>query len=180
MAGRPLAPRLSDVDIGPNMPMLEEWQMRGQDTVQQLFNNAFQERVHLTKSVCSFPAPDVGSALKTVAMLAQKCCSLGSLEAEQLALSSLRCQAGGEAANGITFVSPLAWSYGVKSLWRGITDSKKLCRLTRSILNGFRNGEPIQSRSIWEAPPGSAIYFLLHIYIYIERERYCHCMRIDT
>ena len=62
-------------------------------------------------------------------------------------MASVQCPAGGAAVDGIICVSPFAWSYTTKSLWRGNTDIKKLARLTRSILNGFNQAEPVNSRT---------------------------------
>ena len=42
----------------------------------------------------------------------------------------------------------LSWSFTDESLWRGLTDNKKIIRLARSMLTtGFRQDEPINSRT---------------------------------
>ena len=147
MACRSLVPRLSDVTVPPDMPPLEEWQLKAMEQVLQLHWQAFQERKLLTPMVMSLPNPSKEQVVPVLVSAAQKCCGLNPEEAENLASASVRCLAVGEAADGIIYVSPYAWQYTKSSLWRGDTDNKKLARLTRSILNGFNQAEPINSRT---------------------------------
>ena len=43
---------------------------------------------------------------------------------------------------------PLNWSYADESLWRGLSDNKKIVRLARSMVTtGYRQDEPISCRT---------------------------------
>ena len=43
---------------------------------------------------------------------------------------------------------PLSWSYADESLWRGMSDNKKIIRLARSMItSGYRQDEPINCRT---------------------------------
>ena len=43
---------------------------------------------------------------------------------------------------------PLNWSYADESLWRGLSDNKKIIRLARSMVTtGYRQDEPISCRT---------------------------------
>ena len=43
---------------------------------------------------------------------------------------------------------PLSWSYADESLWRGLSDNKKIIRLARSMItSGYRQDEPINCRT---------------------------------
>ena len=119
MAGRSLAPQLSDVTVPPHMPPLEEWQLNLMDRVTQLYEQAFQDRRLLTPMVMSLPNPSREQVVPMLASLAKRCCCLTPPEAENLALASVQCPAVGEAADGIICVSPFAWSYikGVLMAW---------------------------------------------------------------
>jgi hypothetical protein len=144
LPARSLAPRLSE----PPQPDegLEHWQSTCVKDVQNYFDQSFSERKLLTTMVCDMPSPDQATVVAYVTQLAEKACGLSSEEARNLALTSLACR-GQMSGDDTTRVSPYAWQYTPPSLWRGPTDNKKLCRIARSALNGFRVGEPIQSRT---------------------------------
>ena len=90
MAGRILAPRLSDVTVPPSMPPLEEWQLMAMAEVKHFHDQAFQERSLLTPMVMRLPNPSRGQVVPMLASLAQKCCCLSPPEAENLALASVQ------------------------------------------------------------------------------------------
>ena len=47
-----------------------------------------------------------------------------------------------------TTCPPLSWSYADESLWRGLSDNKKIIRLARSMItSGYRQDEPINCRT---------------------------------
>ncbi len=148
MAIRALIPRLSDVDL--KGASLEDWQEQTISKVQDYHNQAFQERVLLTPQVCAFAKPKQETVLSWLIGVVQKVCQLNDADAEHLARKALRTQSGptATAMDGILAVSPFARRYDDKSLWKGPTDNKKLCRLARLILNGFDSAEPIQSRTV--------------------------------
>ena len=116
MAGRHLAPHLSDVTVPPGMPPLEPWQQKLMGQVQTYHEQAFMERRLLTPMVMNLPNPSREQLVAFVASAAQKCCGLNSCEAESLALASVQCPAVGQAADGIIHVSPYAWLYTKSSL----------------------------------------------------------------
>ena len=145
---RVLAPKLSDVDLKGGSP-LEPWQVDAINKVQIYYEQASSERLMLTYAVSSFPKPSTETLVPSMARSIQQVCRADDVEAENMARGALCTKQGphATAADGILSVSTFAWNYGQKSLWKGPSDNKKLCRLTRSILNGYDQAEPIQSRT---------------------------------
>ena len=57
-------------------------------------------------------------------------------------------QPGEANYNGTRSTCILQWSFDDHSLWRGLSDTKKITRLARSmIVAGFKPDEPIRSRT---------------------------------
>ena len=147
MASRSLTLRLSDADISGTA--LEEWQIKSMSRIQDYNNVAFQERMLLTSKVCGFKKASRDTILPWLSGTCQKVLQLSSGAAEEMANKALATHTGPTATNvdGIWPMSLFAWSFTEESLWRGPTDNKRLCRLARSMLNGYHSSEPIQSRT---------------------------------
>ena len=55
---------------------------------------------------------------------------------------------GPPSFQGTWHTCPLSWSFADESLWRGMSDNKKIIRLSRSMVtSGYRQDEPINSRT---------------------------------
>lgn len=150
MANRPLVPRISDDEIKMIGGQLEDWQEKARDKIQNFHSTSYQERLLLTPMLRKFAKPDPETILPWLSGLTKKVCQLSDAEAENFTKNVLATHQGptATAADGIWKVSVYAWCYEEHSLWKGPTDNKKLCRLARSMLNGFDNAEPIQSRTL--------------------------------
>ena len=58
-------------------------------------------------------------------------------------------KAGPAVFTGMRTTCILSWSFDEESLWRGLTDNKKIIRLARSMVTmGYRADEPINSRTL--------------------------------
>ena len=54
---------------------------------------------------------------------------------------------------------PLTWLFDNESLWRDMSDNKKLIRLIRSMMiNGFLHDEPLRSRTFDLSAPEDNIF----------------------
>jgi len=147
MANRALGPRLSD--DGTCGDPKEPWQEKAIDKVQNLYSAAYQERVLISPQVLNFRTPGRDAIVPWLAGLAEKICRVGDAEAGEMAKMFMAPQRGNGADNvdGLYHVSPFAFSLDEDSMWKGHPDNKKLCRITRSMLNGYDLSEPILSRS---------------------------------
>ena len=100
----------------------------------------------LTKTIQEFPALYGSDVVDEIAFASQIAWNLNSEEAHTRAQELLAASPGDYSGTRLTCI--LSWSFADESLWRGLTDNKKLVRLMRSmILTGFQADEPLRSRT---------------------------------
>ncbi len=148
MAGRVLKPTPSKTED------LQEWQLVLTEKLSLLHAECFEKRMALTKTIQDFPPLEGAAALDEVAYAARVAWDLSVEKAHEKAAEILA--AGPPAFEGSRPTCPLSWSFRDESLWRGMSDNKKLIRLSRSMVTtGYRQDEPINSRTFdLTAPEG--------------------------
>ena len=140
MAGRTLrATPSSTEDLHP-------WQVTLLEKLSALHSECFQRRMALTKTIQEFPALRGTDALDEIAYAARCAWNLSPAEAHDRAQQLL--EPGPPEFTGTKDTCILSWSFADESLWRGLSDNKKIIRLARSMLTtGFIQSEPISSRT---------------------------------
>ena len=140
MAGRVLKPTPSTTGD------LCQWQLTLLDKLSALHSECFEKRTALTKIIQEFPKPEGVAALEEIAYAAQYAYNVPPEIAAQKAQEIL--QPGDPTFEGTMTTCPLSWSYADESLWRGMSDNKKIIRLARSMItSGYRQDEPINCRT---------------------------------
>ena len=140
MAGRALRPTPSTTgDLSP-------WQLTLIEKLSQLHSDCFEKRTALTKIIQEFPVLQGVAALEEVAYAVQIGWNVSLDIASEQAKEIL--QPGEPNFEGARTTCPLSWSYADESLWRGLSDNKKIIRLARSMITtGYRQDEPINCRT---------------------------------
>ena len=140
MAGRVLKPTPSCTED------LQPWQLTLADKLSQLHQECFEKRKALTKTIQEFPALQGVDALNEIAFAARVAWNLTPETALNKGKDILA--PGPPDFVGVKNTCILNWSFADDSLWRGLSDNKKIIRLTRSMVTtGFRQDEPINSRT---------------------------------
>ena len=118
------------------------WQKDLLESVDVLQGEAFSQHQALTRIIQALPRPTGQEAVNSVARAMQIARGLTEEEAEAQAKNFLK--PGDSNFSGLKETCPLMWRYDDESLWRGMSDNKKLLRFIRSmILNGFLCDEPL-------------------------------------
>ena len=140
MAGRALRPTPSTTDD------LSPWQLTLIEKLSQLHSECFEKRTALTKIIQEFPALQGVAALDEITYAVQIGWNVSLGIAPERAREIL--QPGDPNFEGTRTTCPLSWSYADESLWRGLSDNKKIIRLARSMItSGYRQDEPINCRT---------------------------------
>ena len=140
MAGRVLQAHPSSTEE------LQDWQHLLIDKLSHLHAECFEKRKALTKVIQDFPTLLGTDAVDEIAYAAQIAWDLNSDEAHQRA--TLLLAPGPPDFTGIKDICILSWSFIDESLWRGLSDNKKIIRLARSMVTtGFRQDEPVDART---------------------------------
>ena len=133
------------------------WQTHLLEKVNVLHQEAFEQRTILTRVVQDLPQPKGMEAISFLARAMQIGSGLSEDEANHKARQFL--QGGDSNFIGSKDTCPLMWRYDDKSLWRGMSDNKKLIRLIRSMMiNGFLRDEPLRSRTFDLSAPEDNIF----------------------
>lgn len=133
-------------DCPSNTEDLASWQITISKKLQELLQEAHLKRTVLTHFIQQFPRPTGEEAIQEVTMAIQIAFNLSSGPAEARARELM--QPGSAAYIGARITCILQWSFEDHSLWRGLSDNKKLVRLSRSMVAaGFKKDEPIRSRT---------------------------------
>ena len=140
MAMRSLRPTPSSTDD------LKPWQLTLIDKLNMLHQECFEKRTALTKIIQAFPPLKGEQAVEEIIYAARIAFHLSEEEASKRAKELL--QAGPPTFEGARSTCILSFSFEDASLWRGMTDNKKIIRLARSMLtSGYRTDEPINCRT---------------------------------
>ena len=140
MAGRALRPTPSTTGD------LQPWQITLGEKLGQLHQECFEKRTSLTQTIQQLPAMFGDNAVSEMAYAARVAWNLTPDAAYEKAREILA--PGVAIFEGTLFTCPLSWSYADESLWRGLSDNKKIVRLARSMVTtGYRQDEPINSRT---------------------------------
>ena len=138
--GRTLRPTPSNTDD------LAPWQVSLSGKLRELHQEAFESRKVLTHFVQQMPSPRGEKAMEEVALALQIAYNINSEQAEARARALMR--PGPPHFTGMRDTCILMWSFEDGSLWRGLSDNKKIVRLARSMLaGGYKGDEPIRSRT---------------------------------
>ena len=140
MARRALRPTPSTTeDLSP-------WQLTLSENMSQLHQECFEKRTALTEIIQEFPALQGVAALEEITYAVQIGWNVSLDIASERARVIL--QPGDPNFEGTRTTCPLSWSYADESLWRGLSDNKKIIRLARSMItSGYRQDEPINCRT---------------------------------
>ena len=131
MAGRALKPHPSSTDD------LQDWQLILTEKLSKLHAECFEKRRALTRTIQKFPALQGADAMDEIAYAAQVAWNLGLEDAHERA--KLILAAGPPEFLGTKDICILSWSFVDESLWRGLSDNKKIIRLARSMVTtGYR------------------------------------------
>lgn len=123
-----------------------QWQADLLKKLNELHEEAFEKHTVLTRVIQELPQPKGAEAVSLLARGMQIGSGLSEEEAKMKAREVL--QPSGPNFQGSMETCPVMWRYDNESLWRGLTDNKKLIRLMRSmVLTGFQEDEPLRSRT---------------------------------
>ena len=123
-----------------------QWQADLLKKLNELHEEAFEKHTVLTRVIQELPQPKGAEAVSLLARGMQIGSGLSEEEAKMRAREVL--QPSGPNFQGSMETCPVMWRYDNESLWRGLTDNKKLIRLMRSmVLTGFQEDEPLRSRT---------------------------------
>ena len=141
MAGRALRARPSHADD------LKPWQTQLTQKLLLLHQECHEKHQVLTRTIQGFLPPQGDAALAEISYAAQIAWNLNPEGALERAKSILA--AGPADFIGTRTTCILSWSFDDESLWRGLSDNKKIIRLARSMVtSGYREDEPINSRTL--------------------------------
>ena len=131
--------------VPSNTEQLAQWQLKLVQKLETMHNEAFQKRQPLITFIQELPAPKGQDALHDVAFALQ-IAGCQPDEAHQKAMDVLRPDSSHFTGSRDTCI--LQWSFKHESFWRGLSDNKKIIRLSRSMVTaGFKQDEPIRSRT---------------------------------
>ena len=106
----------------------------------------FENRTVLTHFVQNLPKPKGEQAIEEVTMACQIAYNIASGPAEAKARELM--QSGEPNFTGTRDTCIMMWNFEDHSLWRGLSDNKKIVRLSRSMIaSGYKCDEPIRSRA---------------------------------
>ena len=125
---------------------LSPWQLVLSEKLSQLHQECFEKHTALTQTIQQFPALLGPDAVSEITYAAQVAWNLSLDEAHDRAQSILA--PGPHHFVGARMTCILSWSFVDESLWRGLSDNKKLIRLARNMVTiGYRQDEPINART---------------------------------
>ena len=140
MANRILRARPSSTDD------LRPWQTTLTEKLSQLHREFFENRKSITRTIQGLPHPRGIDAVAEITYAAQVAYDLTYDEAHVRAQKIL--EGGPPHFTGTRPVCILSWPFEDESLWRGLSDNKKVIRLARSMVTtGYCQDEPISSRT---------------------------------
>ena len=129
-----------------NTDDLAEWQVTLSTKCKDLLQEAFENRRILTHFVQQLPKPTGEQAIQEVTIACQIAYNIASGPAESKARELM--QPGEPHFTGTRNTCILMWSFEDHSLWRGLSDNKKIVRLARSMIpSGYKRDELIRSRT---------------------------------
>ncbi len=122
------------------------WQKVLAEKLIKLNQETFEKRASLTQFIQGLDSPKGEEAVKEATFAMQVAYNLGPDDAEAKARQVL--QPGSPNFTGSRETCIMCWNFEDKSLWRGLSDNKKIVRLARSMVSsGFKPDEPIRSRT---------------------------------
>lgn len=125
---------------------LQPWQLSLTEKLSALHQEAFEKRLALTNTVMEFPKPIGEEAVNEVSYAVRMAFNIPEAAAHEQAKDILK--AGDADFTGSRDTCILMWSFEEQSLWRGLSDNKKLVRLARNMVTtGYLRDEPIRSRT---------------------------------
>ena len=131
--------------VPSNTEQLSPWQLMTTQQLETLHQEAFLNHKALTFLNQELLAPKGQYALHDVAFALQ-IAGYQPDEAHQKAMDVLRPDSSHFTGSRDTCI--LQWSFKHESFWRGLSDNKKIIRLSRSMVtSGFKWDEPIRSRT---------------------------------
>ena len=125
---------------------LQPWQLSLSEDLTKLHQEAFTQRLSLTQTVQAFPKPTGAEAISECSYAVRM--AFNVQEDEAFGRAQVILEPGDADFTGSRDTCILSWSFEDQSLWRGLSDNKKLVRLARNMVTaGFKRDEPILSRS---------------------------------
>ena len=139
---RALVKQLSDAGPG-----LAPWQQTCRESVHNIFEESFRDRKPIVAIIQALPWPScVAEAKVELAMMAQAACGLSQSDAQAYADTALQFPLVADLL-GLTFTNVCHWRIDDQSLWRGQSDTSKVCGLAKSFLcTGFHRDSTICAR----------------------------------
>ena len=132
--------------VPSNTDELAGWQRTVSTKLADLHQESFEKRMVLTHFIQALPQPTGEQAIQEVTMAMQIAYNLDPDSAEAKARELMQSRLPNFTGTSETCI--LQWSFQDNSLWRGLSDNKKLVRLARSmVMCGFKRDEPIRSRT---------------------------------
>jgi hypothetical protein len=132
--------------VPSNTDELAGWQRTASTKLADLHQESFEKRRVLTHFIQALPQPTGEQAIEEVTMAMQIAYNLDPDSAEAKARELMQSRSPNFTGTSETCI--LQWSFQENSLWRGLSDNKKLVRLARSmVMCGFKRDEPIRSRT---------------------------------
>ena len=143
------------------MAELRPWQGAICEKLNLLQQESFEKHqsiTHIIQGFRQYQGQDAVANLRFAMQIAYAC---GEQEADDKAKECLK--PGETFYIGTRNTCILMWSFADASLWRGLSDNKKLVRLARSMIsNGFLKDEPIRSRTFDLSDEGGVLAQQLH------------------
>ena len=139
---RSLIRKLSDAGPG-----LELWQQDCREAVHNIYEESFKDRKPIAAIIQALPWPSsVAEAKVELELMAQVACGLSQSDAQAYADIALQFPLVADHL-GFTFTNVYHWRIDDQSLWRGQSDTAKVCGLAKSILcTGFHRDSTVCSR----------------------------------
>ncbi len=136
---------------------LSPWQLQVREEVQAIYQEAFQTRRPLVRVIQELALPNGDEAMEEVSFACQMAFACTPAEADARAAEILK--PGPSVVEGTRATCVLQWRWDNDSLWRGLSDNKKIARLARSMVSsGFHDDEPIRARSFdLSGPPAAPV-----------------------
>ena len=140
---RGLARRLSEAPAGS-----QPWQQLCREQIHTIFEDCFQKRVTILKTVQDMSWPtSLDTAKASMVSVLKVSHNVSEEVASQIVEAKWPSHPGLENDGGLYTTNVYCWRYDDASLWRGQPDTTKVCGLAKSfICVGFKKDSPLCSR----------------------------------